>query len=90
MTLSIDYSNTEELVVIDKVRNKNLIEETLDNIWDTSFAWASIGMIYNINQNHQLSLSYGSQRGGVFCSNGVCRYIQPFENGFKIGLMSNF
>ena len=90
MTLSIDYSNTEELVVIDKVRNKNLIEETLDNIWDTSFAWASIGMIYNINQNHQLSLSYGSQRGGVFCSNGVCRYIQPFENGFKIALMSNF
>jgi hypothetical protein len=79
-----------ERVVIDQGREKNLIEEKLDNIWDTSFTWASIDMIYNVNQNHQLSLSYGSQRGGVLCSNGVCRYIQPFENGFKIGLVSTF
>ena len=47
-------------------------------------------MVYNINQNYQLSLTYGSMRGGVLCSNGVCRYVQPFENGFKIGLVSSF
>ena len=90
IALNLDYSNTDERVIIDQSREKNLIEEKLDSIWDTSFTWASIDMIYNVNQNHQLSLSYGSQRGGVLCSNGVCRYIQPFENGFKIGLVSTF
>ena len=90
VTLNIDYSNTDEYVVIENGRDKNFIEESLNSLWDTSFTWANFGMMYNINQNHQLSLTYGSMRGGVLCSNGVCRYVQPFENGFKIGIVSTF
>ena len=71
-------------------RDNNIIEKNLGSILDTSFTWSSFGMVYNINQNYQLSLTYGSMRGGVLCSNGVCRYVQPFENGFKIGLVSSF
>ena len=74
--------------VLGTVRNKNSIEEMLGNLWDTSLTWANIEISYNISSNHRLTVMYGSQRGGVLCSNGVCRYVQPFENGFKIGLIA--
>ena len=90
VSLNIDYSNTDEHIVIENGRDNNIIEKNLGSILDTSFTWSSFGMVYNINQNYQLSLTYGSMRGGVLCSNGVCRYVQPFENGFKIGLVSSF
>ena len=90
VSLNIDYSNTDEHIVIENGRDNNIIEKNLGSILDTSFTWSSFGMVYNINQNYQLSLTYGSMRGGVLCSNGVCRYVQPFENGFKIGLVSTF
>ncbi len=89
-TLSVDYSNTDERVVIEKGRKNNEIEKALNQLWDTSLSWANFEMVYNINEKNRLTISYGSQRGGVFCSNGVCRYIQPFENGFKISLISAF
>jgi hypothetical protein len=89
-TLSVDYSNTDERIVIANDRKNNAIEKALDTLWDTSLTWANFEMVFNVNQKTRLSLSYGSQRGGVFCSNGVCRYIQPFENGYKLGIISSF
>ena len=88
ISLMMDYANTEERIIVDEVRNKNSIEEMLGNLWDTSLTWANIEISYNISSNHRLTVMYGSQRGGVLCSNGVCRYVQPFENGFKIGLIA--
>ena len=88
ISLMMDYANTEERIIVDAVRNKNKIEEMLGNLWDTSLTWANIEISYNISSNYRLTVMYGSQRGGVLCSNGVCRYVQPFENGFKIGLIA--
>ena len=88
ISLTMDYANTEERIIVDEVRNKNSIEAILGNLWDTSLTWANIEISYNISSNHRLTVMYGSQRGGVLCSNGVCRYVQPFENGFKIGLIA--
>lgn len=88
VTLGIDYANTEEKAVTDQPRKRNSIEKLLDNIWDTSLTWANLELIINLNEKNRLSITYGSQRGGIYCSNGVCRYIQPFENGFKLGFVS--
>ncbi len=89
-SLSVDYADTEERAVVEQERKNNAIEKALDSIWDTSLTWANLEVVINLNQNNRLAISYGSLRGGVYCSNGVCRYIQPFENGFKFGLVSTF
>jgi hypothetical protein len=51
--------------------------------------WFTIEGGYRIAGAHNISISYGRERGGQTCSNGVCRYIQPFD-GIRITLLSNF
>lgn len=65
--------------------------ELTDNNHDLSGKknWFTIEAGYRINQGNSAVISYGSERGGQICSNGVCRYIQPFE-GFRVSLLSNF
>ena len=76
--------------MIDSKRDQNAIENIFNGLWDTSLTWASLAFSYNINSNNRVSFTYGSLRGGVHCSNGVCRYIQAFENGLKVSLISAF
>lgn len=40
-------------------------------------------------RNHVVSVGYGSQRGGVVCSSGVCRIQAPFS-GLKVAVESSF
>lgn len=51
--------------------------------------WYTIEAGYRINPSNNLTVSYGRERGGQICSNGVCRYVLPFE-GFKVSLLSSF
>ena len=59
-------------------------------LFNDELTWASVEITYNFKQDHRFSLSYGSKRGGVYCSNGICRYMQPFENGFIFKIISSF
>lgn len=43
---------------------------------------------YRFGTNHSLILSYGRERGGTVCSNGICRQVLPFD-GFRLLLTSN-
>ena len=43
-----------------------------------------------INDGSALEVFYGSIRGGLDCTNGVCRYIQSFEDGVKIDYNVSF
>ena len=88
--LGIDYTDTEERIVLEKERFSNKIEDLLSPIFDPSLTWINFESSYNFNQNYRLSISYGSKRGGVYCSNGICRYIQPFENGFNFEVIALF
>lgn len=51
--------------------------------------WAQGEVLYKLNQKNTLTLSYGSERGGLKCTNGICRFVNPFE-GFRLLLMSQF
>ena len=64
--------------------------EFSDNRYDVSGKrnWATIELGYRINQNHGATISYGRERGGQICSNGVCRYLRPFE-GLRFSFLSN-
>ena len=48
--------------------------------------WTSIELLYNLSQNIRISIMSGSQQGGLLCSNGVCRYVQDFDDGYKINM----
>lgn len=50
--------------------------------------WFTIESGIRISQGNIVVASYGRERGGQVCSNGVCRYIQPFE-GFRFSLLTN-
>ena len=52
--------------------------------------WTYWEFLYRFNQNILITYFNGSLKGGLVCSNGVCRYKQPFEEGQKITLVYTF
>lgn len=60
---------------------------TADNDPSGRKNWMSGELGYRITPSNVVSLSYGRERGGQICSNGVCRYIQPFS-GFRFSLQT--
>ncbi len=52
-------------------------------------SWFFVEGSYRIGQSHTIAAGYGSDRGGVVCTNGVCRVINAFD-GFRFSLTSTF
>lgn len=52
--------------------------------------WSYWEILYRVKQNILITYFNGSLKGGLVCSNGVCRYKQPFEDGQKINLVYTF
>jgi hypothetical protein len=49
--------------------------------------WPSVesAITFGENGRHRMILFYGRERGGLKCSNGVCRQVQAFS-GFRLTL----
>jgi len=52
--------------------------------------WVSAEFSYNITPSQRFSIMYGSIQGGLFCSNGICRIIPPFNDGIKLAYSASF
>jgi len=52
--------------------------------------WVSLELAYNLTSSQRISILYGSLQGGLFCSNGVCRTIPPFNDGVKLSYSAIF
>ena len=52
--------------------------------------WGLRDISFNINSTTQLSLFYGSQKGGLVCANGVCADQPGFDDGMKLTFRSLF
>lgn len=52
-------------------------------------SWFQGEVSYNINSANVVTASYGSERGGLRCTSGICRYVNPF-NGFRLTVQSRF
>jgi len=52
--------------------------------------WVSLELAYNLTSSQRISILYGSLQGGLFCSNGVCRTIAPFNDGIKLSYSAIF
>ena len=52
--------------------------------------WVSAEFAYNMTSSQRISIMYGSIQGGLFCSNGICRIIPPFNDGLKVSYSASF
>lgn len=51
--------------------------------------WGSGEITYKLSSANNITLFYGTERGGLKCSSGICRYVNPF-NGFRLTVINNF
>ena len=52
--------------------------------------WRGFDLSFDLEERGQLSLFYGSQKGGLVCANGICAEQPGFEDGYKITFRSLF
>ena len=52
-------------------------------------SWLLAEALYKLNQSNIITVSYGKERGGLRCTNGICRFVNPFE-GFRLAIQSQF
>lgn len=90
VALIIDAISAEEGISATMSNQENPLESLMSHIMSIDRKWISLELLLNLTPTHRLTLMYGSQQGGLVCSNGVCRIIQPFEDGFKLTLSAIF
>ena len=83
------YNPLEALVSGDLKYFKGQRDNTDPPSWAEN-RWISAEFAYNITSSQRLSIFYGSIQGGLFCSNGICRLIPPFNDGLKITYSASF
>lgn len=52
-------------------------------------SWFTGEISYKLNESNTFGVSYGSERGGLKCTNGICRFVQPFE-GFRVAIATQY
>jgi hypothetical protein len=52
-------------------------------------AWYLGEVSYKVTSTNVVTASFGSEKGGLKCTNGICRYVYPF-NGFRLSISSKF
>jgi hypothetical protein len=51
--------------------------------------WLALDAGYRLGDHHTFTLSFGADRGGQVCANGVCRVVNPFR-GVRASVLSYF
>jgi hypothetical protein len=71
--VTLEYSQSPSWAV-----NARVEVSTTDKEEGGRQVWPVVGGTYRIGDAHTVGLQYGSERGGVVCTGGVCRFINPF------------
>lgn len=66
-----------------------LLETTNDKNQIGGPTWFAVEATYPLQKGMQLQFYSGEQRGGIVCSSGRCRPVNPFK-GVRIGVETNF
>ncbi len=80
--LTLEYARSPEWSV-----NVRAEMTTTDQEQEGRKVWPVVGGTYRIGNAHTVTLQYGAERGGVVCTGGVCRFINPF-NGLRLSVVS--
>ena len=96
LTINYDWTNVQEVIELDPqytpleallFGDLKYFKGERDNIDPPDFIqnkWVSMELSYNITSTQRISIIYGSLQGGLVCSNGICRILQPFNDGLKL------
>ncbi len=88
-----DFSNQFFSLTLSRSPNLNLTfnsEFTNDDEEPTGKkSWFLGEVSYKLNQSNSILVSYGSERGGLRCANGICRFVKPFQ-GFRMAVQTQF
>ena len=83
MTTKKDFLN--ELLSLSISKSPDL-SATVSYEWTTSDeeptgkkAWVLGEVSYKLNTTNSVTVSYGTERGGIRCTNGICRYVRPLR-----------
>ena len=91
INLLIEKDRYEESGINSENLEINPLEELWENIgFSNNLTWLSVEALINVASKYRLSVFYGSEKGGLQCRNGVCRIIQPFNDGFRVSLTTYF
>ena len=82
--VSLNLTKSPEFSVALNAEFTNDEEEPTD-----TQSWFLAEALYRLNQSNTITVSYGSERGGLRCTNGICRFVNPFE-GFRLTIQSQF
>jgi hypothetical protein len=52
--------------------------------------WYAMDFTKNLKNSAQISIFYGSQKGGLICANGTCVPQPDFQDGIKLTFRKNF
>ena len=66
-----------------------LYQWTTEDLTDEDEFWPGGEIAFTLNSSNRLTMFFGRERGGLKCTSGVCRPVQPFE-GLRITLQSAF
>ena len=58
--------------------------------FESELTWLSFELLLNIAKKYRFNIFYGSEKGGLQCRNGVCKVIQPFNDGIRVSLTTYF
>ena len=50
----------------------NPLEKFMSNFINLDNKWIALDLMINLNENTRLDIMYGTLRGGIICSNGIC------------------
>jgi hypothetical protein len=80
--LTLEYSRSPRWAI-----NTRIEWTTTDEEQGGRHIWPVVGATYRIGDVHTIGVQYGAERGGVVCTGGVCRLINPFT-GFRLSVSS--
>jgi len=88
---SVSYRHPIDLSITLFYETENYNKKIAGETWDEGYKdWFGIDLSYYLNDNSQLSVFYGSQKGGRVCANGICADLPGFDDGIKITFRSIF
>jgi hypothetical protein len=82
LSLFYSFANEFTLTLSGEKRTKEIKESP-------ETEWLLGELIWEVSQNHNLTVRVGSEKGGIVCSGGVCR-LEPNFDGVKLTLLSRF
>ncbi len=76
-------------VRIERSNNAEEPSRKLDQDYPMGQFWVVGEFTYRLGNAHTISVSYGTERGGLICASGICRQLNPF-NGVRLTLLTQW